>query len=86
MNDRESSSAMDIRDAEARLSELIRRVEGGEEITLGRSGEPAARLIPVPADFDLSGFGDEKGEIWTDPACEPGESFGFVVHGGSGAC
>lgn len=33
--------------ARARLSELVRRAEAGEEIVLTRHGRPAARLVPV---------------------------------------
>ncbi len=35
-----------ICDARARLSELIERVESGEEVVLTRHGEPVARLVP----------------------------------------
>lgn len=33
--------------ARARLSELVRRAEAGEEIVLTRYGRPAARLVPA---------------------------------------
>jgi len=35
-----------IYDARARLSELIERVQSGEEVVLTRHGEPVARLVP----------------------------------------
>jgi prevent-host-death family protein len=35
-----------IRDARAKLSELIDRVQSGEEVVLTRHGEPVARLVP----------------------------------------
>jgi prevent-host-death family protein len=35
-----------IYDARAKLSELIERVQSGEEIILTRHGEPVARLVP----------------------------------------
>jgi prevent-host-death family protein len=35
-----------IYDARAKLSELIERVEAGEEVVLTRHGEPVARLVP----------------------------------------
>jgi prevent-host-death family protein len=35
-------------DAKARLSEILDRVERGEEITITRHGEPVAKLSPVP--------------------------------------
>ena len=34
-----------IYDARARLSELIERVQSGEEVVLTRRGEPVARLV-----------------------------------------
>ncbi len=33
--------------ARARLTELVRRAEAGEEIVLTRHGRPAARLVPA---------------------------------------
>ena len=35
-----------ICDARAKLSELIERVQSGEEVVLTRHGEPVARLVP----------------------------------------
>ncbi len=35
-----------IYDARARLSELVERVQSGEEVVLTRHGEPVARLVP----------------------------------------
>lgn len=35
-----------IYDARAKLSELIERVQSGEEVILTRHGEPVARLVP----------------------------------------
>lgn len=34
-------------DAKTRLSELLARVEAGEEITIARGDVPVARLVPV---------------------------------------
>jgi prevent-host-death family protein len=36
-----------VTDAKAQLTELVRRAEAGEEITLTRHGHPAARLVPM---------------------------------------
>lgn len=41
-----TESAIGVADARARLSQLIDRVEAGEEITLTRAGRPVARLVP----------------------------------------
>lgn len=85
MNDRDSGT-VDVRDAEAQLPDLIERVENGEEVVLGRSGKPAARLTPASADFDLDSFGESEGEIWTDPDLGPVEPLLFAAHGGPGVC
>ncbi len=39
-----------LSDAKTRLSELLDRVEAGEEITITRHGRPVAQLRPVSAE------------------------------------
>ena len=36
-----------VTEAKARLTELVRRAEAGEEIVLTRHGHPAVRLVPA---------------------------------------
>lgn len=36
-----------LTDAKARLTDLVRRAEAGDEVILTRHGQPAARLVPV---------------------------------------
>lgn len=38
------SSIVNVQEAKTRLSELLRRVEHGEEITIARAGTPIARI------------------------------------------
>ena len=38
---------MGLRELRQDASELVRRVEGGEEIEITVSGRPAARLVPI---------------------------------------
>lgn len=38
---------MNIYEAKAKFSELIARVESGEEVTIARAGRPVARLVGV---------------------------------------
>ena len=38
-----------VSDAKARLTDLVRRAEAGDEIILTRHGHPAVRLTPVNA-------------------------------------
>ena len=41
-----------VTEARARLSELMRRAEAGEEIVLTRHGKPAARIVPAAPPHD----------------------------------
>ena len=36
-----------LSDAKARLTDLVRQAEAGEEVVLTRHGRPAARIVPV---------------------------------------
>jgi prevent-host-death family protein len=36
-----------MREAKARLSQLVERAEAGEDIVIARHGKPVARLVPV---------------------------------------
>ena len=38
---------VNVHEAKTRLSELLKRVESGEEIVIARSGKPVARLVPA---------------------------------------
>lgn len=40
-------SLVGLRELRQRASELIRRVEAGEEVTITVAGRPSARLVPV---------------------------------------
>lgn len=40
---------INVAEAKAKLSELLARVEAGEEITIARAGKPIARLVPQTA-------------------------------------
>ena len=39
-------------EAKNKLSELLERVQSGEEITITRRGQPIAKLVPVRAETD----------------------------------
>ncbi len=36
-----------VHEAKTRLSELLRLVDGGQEVEIARGGQPVARLVPV---------------------------------------
>lgn len=38
---------LNVYEAKSQFSELLSRVEGGEEITIARAGHPVARLVPI---------------------------------------
>lgn len=42
-----------LSDAKARLTELVRKAEAGEEVVLTRHGHPAARIVPVAPAIDV---------------------------------
>lgn len=46
------STVIKTGEAKTRLSELLARVEAGEEITIARGDTPIARLVPVPRRAD----------------------------------
>ena len=40
-----------ISEAKANLSKLIERVQRGEEVVIGKAGQPVARLVPYSQDL-----------------------------------
>lgn len=44
------AEAVNIYDAKTHFSQLVSRVEAGEEITLARNGRPVARIVPIDHD------------------------------------
>lgn len=56
------SRIVNIYDAKTNLSKLLQAVERGEEILIGRAGEPIARLSPVRRSAREIGFAD--GNLW----------------------
>lgn len=63
-----------MHEAKSTLSELIRRVAAGEQVTITRGGEPVALLVPVPRRAPRR-FGADEGlfdvpEDFNDPLPE----------------
>ncbi len=56
------SRIVNIYDAKTNLSKLLQAVERGEEILIGRAGEPIAKLSPVQRSAREIGFAD--GNVW----------------------
>ncbi|WP_075217146.1 type II toxin-antitoxin system Phd/YefM family antitoxin [Mongoliimonas terrestris] len=42
------SDVVNLEKAKSRLSSLVDRAAGGEEIVIARNGKPVARLVPLP--------------------------------------
>lgn len=51
------SVTVNVQEAKTRLSELLKRVEAGEDVIIARSGRPIAELRPVrQVDLVFGGF------------------------------
>lgn len=59
---------VNIHEAKTHLSRLIRRVLGGEEITIAKAGTPVARLVPIEPARRERTPGSAAGEIEISPA------------------
>ncbi len=53
-----------IHEAKTHFSKLVRRAEAGEQIIVRRGREPVARIMPLPKQRGVRGFGSMKGRIW----------------------
>lgn len=42
-------TVVNVQEAKTRLSDLLARVERGEEVVIARAGLPVARLVPIGA-------------------------------------
>ncbi|MGQ0481605.1 MAG: type II toxin-antitoxin system Phd/YefM family antitoxin [Pseudonocardia sp.] len=49
-----------VHEAKSTLSELLRRVAAGEQVTITRGGEPVAMLVPAPRRAPRT-FGADEG-------------------------
>ncbi|MGO9742005.1 MAG: type II toxin-antitoxin system Phd/YefM family antitoxin [Roseiarcus sp.] len=56
-----------IHTAKTTLSQLLARVEAGEEIVLARGKEPVAKLVPFRPNKKSRNFGAYKGVISVGP-------------------
>lgn len=58
-----SMSTWNVTDVGASLSELLARVEKGEEVILAREGQPVARIVPFPTSTAPRSPGSARGRI-----------------------
>jgi prevent-host-death family protein len=61
---------VNIHEAKTHLSELLRRVEEGEEVTIARAGKPVAKIVRTEAPTRERRLGFWKGKIKEVPGWE----------------
>jgi prevent-host-death family protein len=54
---------VNVHEAKTNLSDLLRRVEQGEEIVIARAGTPIARIVPIGA-LAPRQPGRWSGQVW----------------------
>jgi len=54
---------VNVHEAKTQLSQLLHRVEAGEEIVIARAGKPVARLVPVDVDSASRPLGMDAGLV-----------------------
>ena len=66
------STVVNVHEAKTHLSKLLRRVEAGEDVRIGRAGEPVARLTRVtPADAAPRPLGTWRGRVTMTDEVDP---------------
>jgi prevent-host-death family protein len=58
---------VNMHEAKTQLSRLVDRAAEGEEILIGRSGKPVAKLVPYVEEREPRKLGAWKGKIWLAP-------------------
>ena len=61
------ATTVNTHEAKTHLSQLLNRVEAGEEIVIARSGKPIAKLVAVEQPKKTLRLGGLKGKIWMAP-------------------
>ncbi|MSO99346.1 MAG: type II toxin-antitoxin system Phd/YefM family antitoxin [Rhodospirillaceae bacterium] len=57
-------AVINVHEAKTHLSRLLERVRAGEEIILGKSGKPIAKIVPYTPQAEPRKPGIAKGKIW----------------------
>ena len=78
---RRRGGTLNIYEAKTHFSDLIERVENGEEVVISRRGKPVARLAPIPG-RGLK-FGVLKGKLTVPPDLSPRPGIQRYFDGGS---
>lgn len=61
------SEVVNMHQAKSSLSRLVQRALDGEEVVIGRNGEPLVKLVPVRKPLKPRVPGRLKGKIWVSP-------------------
>jgi prevent-host-death family protein len=59
----DAAAQFNIHDAKTHLSQIIARVEHGEEIIISRAGRPVAKVIPLAGRVQRRGRGSLRGQL-----------------------
>jgi prevent-host-death family protein len=59
-------TTVNMHEAKTHLSQLVAKVEAGEEIIISRDGKPVAKLTQIDASPGAK-FGSMKDQIWISP-------------------
>ena len=62
-----SAKSVNVHEAKTHLSRLLKRVDRGEEIIIGRDGKPVAKLVPFAAPATKRVLGQAAGQIKLAP-------------------
>ncbi len=54
---------INLYEAKTRLSQLVDRAAGGEEIVIAKAGRPLARLVPLGARMEPRKLGPLRGQV-----------------------
>ena len=68
---------VNIHEAKTHLSKLIKQVEEGKEIIIGKAGKPVAKIVGIKKEAGKRAPGQWKGKMWMsdDFTDETGYSF-----------
>jgi len=58
-----ASKPIDLKQAQARLKELVDKATRGEEVVLAEGGRVVAKIVPVPPSVARRRFGSARGLI-----------------------
>ncbi|HEV8240351.1 MAG TPA: type II toxin-antitoxin system Phd/YefM family antitoxin [Thermoanaerobaculia bacterium] len=60
-------ASVNVHEAKTHFSELLKRVEAGEEIVIARAGKPLAKLVPLRRLDEPRKPGGWEGRMWIAP-------------------